>query len=65
MPQANPSIGYLLVTAFEYEMRNHLDIKVAQLVKPNRDLSEDESDELRKLQIVREYLQERIGSLKS
>lgn len=65
MQQANASIGYLLVNAFEYEIRNYLDIKVAQLAKPNRDLGEEESDELRRLLVVREYLQQRIGALKS
>lgn len=63
--QPNSSIGYLLVNAFDYELRNYLDIKIAQLAKPNRDLSEEESDELRRLIIVREYLQQRIGAMKS
>lgn len=65
MQPANPSIGYLLANAFEYEIRNHLDIKVAQLTKPNRDLGEEDSDELRRLLVVREYLQQRIGALKA
>lgn len=64
MSKANSSIGYLLCNAFDYELRNHLDIKLAQLAAIPGDLNEEQSDDLRRLNIVKEYLHQRIGALK-
>lgn len=60
----NVSIGYFLQHAFEYEIRNKLDIRLSQLSNLQKDLTPEQNDELRLLQTVREYLQHRIASLK-
>lgn len=58
----NLSAAYMLRTAFEYEICNTLEIRISQLTGHERDLTE-ESDALQKLQIMKEYLRQRIGEL--
>ena len=62
----NVSAAYLLVTAFDYEIRNYVDIRIAELTSTDslEDLSEHTSDELGKLKVVKEFLLQRIGKLK-
>ena len=62
----NVSAAYLLVTAFDYEIRNYVDIRIAELTSTDslEDLSEHTSDELGKLKVVKDCLLQRIGKLK-
>jgi len=59
----NDSINYMLKTAFEYEIRNYIDIHVQELNSID-DLDEKNSDRLKELQTVKEYLLKRIGEMK-
>lgn len=60
----NVSINYMLKTAFEYEVRNYIDIHIQELNTID-DLDEKGSDRLRELQTVKEFLLKRIGEMKS
>jgi hypothetical protein len=61
----NVSMMYYMRTCFDYELRNHVDLRIAELSDPDLDdLREDESDELRTLITVREYMQRRIAEMK-
>lgn len=60
----NVSINYMLKTAFEYEVRNYIDIHIQELNAID-DLDEKGSDRLRELQTVKEFLLKRIGEMKS
>lgn len=60
----NVSINYMLKTAFEYEVRNYIDIHIQELNTID-DLGEKGSDRLRELQTVKEFLLKRIGEMKS
>jgi hypothetical protein len=62
MSQSSESIRYYLKTAFEYEVRNKLAPRMDQLNKID-ELDEEQSDELRFLQTVQEYLHKRIGEM--
>jgi len=57
------SAAYMLRTAFEHEIRNHLEIRIAAITDGDHDLTEEESDELKKLSLLRDYLIQRIGEL--
>jgi len=59
----NPSIGFYLTTAFDYEIRNRLDIDIAMLQNID-ELNEAQTDELQRLTTVKEYLTRRKGELK-
>jgi hypothetical protein len=59
----NPSIGFYLTTAFDYEIRNRLDIDIARLQNID-DLNEEQTDELQMLTTVKEYLTRRKGEIK-
>lgn len=59
----NASVEYFLTNAFEYEIRNRIDIERQKLDKID-DLTELEADELQKLESVKKYLQERIGEMR-
>jgi hypothetical protein len=54
----------MLKTAFEYEVRNYIDIHIQELNAID-DLDEKGSDRLRELQTVKEFLLKRIGEMKS
>lgn len=62
----NVSAAYMLVTAFDYEIRNYIDIKIHELTSSDitEDLSEQTNDEIKRLKIVREFLFQRITELK-
>ena len=57
-------INYNLKSAFDFEIRNRIDIHINRLNELD-ELSEEESDELENLELVREYLLKRIGELKT
>ena len=59
----NPSIGFYLTTAFDYEIRNRLDIDLARLQDID-ELNEAQVDELQRLTTVKEYQLRRNGELK-
>ena len=59
----NPSVSYMLRTAFDYEIRNYIDIQIAELNQID-DLDERDVDHLKELETVREYLLKRTGELK-
>jgi len=61
----NVSMGYYLKNAFEYEIRNNIDIEINQLRErdPQLDFTEEETDRIRQLELVRGYLQVRIGEM--
>jgi hypothetical protein len=59
----NPSIGFYLTTAFDYEIRNRLDIDIARLQVID-ELNEEQCDQLRILNTVKEYLLKRKGEIK-
>jgi hypothetical protein len=60
----NVSAAYMLRTAFEHELRNYIDIEIMKLTKDvMRDLSEEESDQLKRLHLLRDYFKERIAEL--
>lgn len=61
----NDSIKYLLGTAFDYEIKNNIDVRIQQINKnKNEDLLEETSDELQLLLEVKEYLKKRIAEMK-
>jgi hypothetical protein len=60
----NPSIGFYLTTAFDYEIRNRLDIDIARL-QTISELNEAQTDELQRLNTVKEYLLRRMGEIKT
>lgn len=59
----NPSIGFYLTTAFDYEIRNRLDIDIARLQIID-ELNEEQCDQLRILNTVKEYMIKRKGEIK-
>jgi hypothetical protein len=59
----NPSIGFYLSTAFDYEIRNRIDIDIARLQNID-ELNEAQTDELQILTTVKEYLTRRKGEIK-
>jgi len=59
----NPSIGFYLTTAFDYEIRNRLDIDIASLQIID-ELNEEQCDQLRILNTVKEYMIKRKGEIK-
>ena len=59
----NPSIGFYLNTAFDYEIRNRLDIDIARLQNID-ELSEEQADRLGILTTVKDYLLRRQGEIK-
>lgn len=60
----NPSIGFYLNTAFDYEIRNRLDIDISRLQDID-ELNEAQCDQLRVLITVKEYMLKRKGEIKS
>ena len=61
--QSNVSVMYYLNTAFEYEIRNHIDIEIKRL-RRLPDPSEHELTELDRLTIVRDYMDQRRAELR-
>ena len=59
----NPSIGFYLTTAFDYEIRNRLDIDIARLQTID-ELNEEQADQLQILTTVKEYMIKRKGEIK-
>ena len=59
-----PSIGFYLNTAFDYEIRNRLDIDIARLQRID-ELNEAQVDELKILNTVKEYMLKRKGEIKT
>lgn len=61
----NDSIRYLLSSSFDYEIRNGIEVRITEINRnKENDLSEEESDELKILIEVREYLKKRITEMK-
>jgi len=60
----NTSMSYYLRTAFDYEIRNNLDIRINQLSEMS-DKTSQETEELDSLIQIKIYLEERIGEMKS
>jgi hypothetical protein len=60
----NPSIGFYLNTAFDYEIRNRLDLDIARLQNID-ELNEAQVDELKILNTVKEYMLKRKGEIKT
>ena len=59
----NYSVMYYLNTAFDYEIRNHIDIEIQRLRRIT-DPCEHDITQLDRLTIVRDYLQLRRNQLK-
>ena len=59
----NASINYYLSTAFDYEIRNRLDLDITSLQNID-ELNEAQADELQRLLTVKEYMTRRKGELK-
>lgn len=57
------SVDYFLSNAFDYEIRNYIETRKYKLNQID-DMTEEEVDELRRLDSIKEYLQERIGEMK-
>ena len=62
MPNSD-SIKYYLKNAFEYEVRNKIEVRMMELNRI-KELNEEQADELRLLKTVQEYLHKRMGELK-
>lgn len=56
------SIKIYLKNAFEFEIRNFIEIRISQLNEID-ELNEEQADEFRLLKTVQEYLQKRIGEM--
>lgn len=61
MPES-VSLRFYLKNAFEFEVRNQIDTRM-QSINEIDELNEEETDELRLLELVREYLMKRIGEM--
>ena len=59
----NYSVMYYLLTAFDYEIRNHIDLEIQRLRKLD-DPSEEDVIQLDRFMIVRNYLDKRRAELK-
>jgi hypothetical protein len=59
----NESVNYYLKNAFDYEIRNNIELRIKRLSV--KELDEQETDELKQLETVREYLLKRMGELKT
>ena len=57
-------MNYYLKNAFDYEIRNNIDLRINEFNDLD-ELSELETDELKILEGVREYLLKRVGELKT
>ena len=62
MPNSD-SIKYYLKNAFEYEVRNKIEVRILEL-NQIKELNEEQADELRLLKTVQEYLHKRMGEMK-
>jgi len=62
MPSSD-SIKYYLKNAFEYEVRNKIEVRILEL-NQIKELNEEQADELRLLKTVQEYLHKRMGEMK-
>jgi len=58
----NVSVSYMLKTAFQYDINNHLDIEVDRL-QNKQDRTYQEDQRLTLLLLVRDYLSQRIKEL--
>ena len=63
MPNSD-SIKYYLKNAFEYEVRNKIEVRIIEL-NQIKELNEEQADELRLLKTVQEYLHKRMGEMKT
>ena len=59
----NASVNYFLTNAFDYEIRNYIEVRKFRLNQID-EMTEEEIDELKLLDAVKEYLQVRIGEMK-
>ena len=57
-------MNYYLKNAFDYEIRNNIDLRINEFNNLD-ELGELETDELKILEGVREYLLKRVGELKT
>lgn len=64
MPNSSDSIKYYLRNAFEYEVRNKIEVRILELNQID-ELDEEQADEFRLLKTVQEYLQKRMGEMKT
>ena len=53
---------FYLKNAFDFEVRNKIETRM-QALNALDELNEEETDELRLLELVKEYLQKRIGEM--
>lgn len=56
------STDILEVSVFQYELKNHVDIRLT-LLKEQKELSDEEKSELQELQIVKKYFEKRVKEL--
>ena len=56
------SMRFYLKNAFDFEVRNKIETRM-QALNALDELNEEETDELRLLELVKEYLQKRIGEM--
>lgn len=57
-------ISYYLRTAFDYEMRNYIELRIAQL-KSETDSTQEQLSELANLVLVKEYFENRMNQLRA
>jgi hypothetical protein len=55
-------MSFYLKNAFDFEVRNKIETRM-QALNALDELNEEETDELRLLELVKEYLQKRIGEM--
>jgi hypothetical protein len=60
----NFSANYMLKSAFDYEIRNYIDLKLTELNSYDEN-TEEQLDEIRLLTQTKEYLIKRTGELKT
>ena len=60
---ANNSVMYYLNTAFDYEIRNHIDLEINRLSQLST-LTEQEDEKLKHLIVVKAYMNKRRAELK-
>jgi hypothetical protein len=56
------SMRFYLKNAFDFEVRNKIETRM-QVLNALDELNEEETDELKLLELVKEYLQKRIGEM--
>lgn len=68
MSSNNASVDYYLSNAFEYEIRNVIEVRIFMMSQQQdqlEDMTERMSDDLQKLLAIKEYLHGRIGEMRA